>query len=301
MAKADLAAAVAAAVTETEVEMAESLPPDTKVEGTGVKPEATTEKKVETPPPAVVGNEVEPEVVVSDEDIATFKTRFGVDLSVLPDDVSRAAFMAEHTETNKTIGKLQRELAEVKAAPPPEPPKPAPVEPVFEAASLSDAQIAEALGIDLENSLDSERDIREVSFARKYLEQEERLAKLESATTDDRVGRVWTSALDDLEGRFGKLPVERSELLAFAAKEGIASPEAAYWTAVGPVRATVAQALESRLIELKTDAKKQATTLRPKTSAAVDENALKATNAKDAIAEAFEKARAALGVTLTDS
>ena|SRR3990170_424812 len=294
MTKADLAAAVKDAATAA-VEEAAALA--AKEEGTAAEAEATPKVEEQTPPPPVeVGNEVKPEVPTE---------LFGVDLSVLPDDEARQKFIDEFTETNKTIGKLQRELAETKkvvAEVPPTPPvQPASEEPVFDASSLTDDQIAEALGMDLENSTDPDRDSREIGLARKFLEQEQRLERLEASNVESTTDRVWTKALDELEGRFGVLTVSRPELLAFAAKEGIASPEAAYWTAVGPVRATVAKALESRLIELKTDAKKQASSPRPKTSVEVDETRLKATNVKDAIAEAFEKARADLGVELSEA
>src|SRR3990172_10723826 len=88
-----------------------------KEEGTAAEAEATPKVEEQTPPPpGEVGNEVKPEVPTE---------LFGVDLSVLPDDEARQKFIDEFTETNKTIGKLQRELAETKkvvAEVPPTPP-----------------------------------------------------------------------------------------------------------------------------------------------------------------------------------
>ncbi len=288
--KPDVNAAIAAA-------MGDSPPaPDTKVEGT-VKTETPPEGKEKTPGSTEVGSEVE-----TAAEIDAFKTKWGVDLSALPDDDSRAKFVKEFEETNKTIGKLQRENAALKktAEPPSSPPAPPASETTD--AQLTDEQLAEALGIDLETSDSPERDQREIALTRMILDQEARFERLEKGVTASTSERVWTKAFDDLETRFGKLPgdMTREDIFGWADEQGITSPEAAYWAAVGPVRATVAQALEKRIIELKTASKKSATSLRPTTSANVEENQLKSKTVREGIKEAFEKARLQLGIELKE-
>jgi hypothetical protein len=289
--KPDVNAAIAAALTPGS---------ETKPEDTGTPPEVTEQKPESTPSPKEVGGEVKPEP--KQDDVPT--SVFGVDLSILPDDETRAKFIAEFREANKTIGKLQRDNAELRKqeVTPPAPPAPAPAPETVEVSKLTDEQIAEALGINLEASDSPERDQREIALTRTLLEMQERQERLESNITSTTTAASWDKAFDALEKSYGVLPEEmpRAEVFGWAAEQGITSPEAAYWAAVGPVRAAVANALQQRIVELKTASKKGATTPRPTTSAEVGER-LQSKNVKDGIKEAFEKAREALGVTLTDA
>jgi len=304
--KPDVRAAVAAALTEPEG-AAPAPAPETPADGTAPAkgPEAKAGKEGETPVSQAVGTET-PEADL--KAIEAFQAQWKVDLSALPDDAAREKFITDFKETNKTISSLQREVAELRVAKEATPPTPpvapaAPSDAVPDVSSLTDEQLAEALGFDLENSDSPERDLRDVALVRQNLELAQRLERLESSTSTDLTNRTWTQALDRLESDFGPLPegIERADLLAVAAKEGIASPEAAYWAVQGPIRATVASALETRLIELRTDQKRAASGApRPRTDAPVDEGKLTSTNVKDGIKEAFEKARAALGVDLQD-
>lgn len=291
--KPDTSAAIAAALTPAT---------DKPGEGTGAKPEATPAAPAATPASPGVGTDVKTEVPVkvSDDDITAFKARFGVDLSLLPDDESREKFRTEALETQKTIGKLQRENAELRKPPetPPAPAQPATSEDApVEVSKLTDEQIAQALGINFAEADD--RDNREIALTRKLLEQEERFERLERGVVASTTQNTWEKAFDILERDFGGLPEDtsRQDVYAWAAENGIASPEAAYWAAVGPVRASVAKAMESRLVELKTTAKKGATTLRPTGSVDVEEK-LQSKTVKDGIKEAFEQARAKLGIEL---
>lgn len=283
-----LRAAVAAAVPEAQAALEAPAAPE-GVEGTPAKGEATTPAGEATPTSKEVGSEVVTEVP---------QTLFGLDLSVLPDDEARQKFIDEFTETNKTIGKLQREKAEALAAVEAAKTPPVASEPTVEVSSITDAQIAQALGINLEESIDPARDQRDIALTRTLLEQEERLAKMESSVQSSTQSSTWDKAFSALEASFGPLPEDttREDVLAYARENGIASPEAAYWAAVGPIRATVASALEKRLSELKTSGKKGATTVRPSGSVGVDEAKLTSTNVKDAMKEAFEKARVSLGI-----
>lgn len=260
-----------------------------KDEGTGAKLEATPVKTDAKPASTGADNEVKTE----GKEVPS--SLFGVDLSVLPDDATREKFISEFMETNKTIGKLQRENADLRKAPEPTP-APAPVAEAVDVSKLTDEQIAAALGINPAEA--DERDMREIALTRSLLEQADRLERLEKGVTQDSRSRAWDKSFDALERQFGVLPEDtsREEVFAWAAEQGIASAEAAYWAAVGPVRAAVSQALSKQIVELKTTSKKGATTLRPATSADVDEARLTSTNVKDAIKEAFEKSRAELGI-----
>ncbi len=291
MAKGDLAKAVAEAASES----IEGSASESSSEGTE-KSEAQGEKEVAAADSKQVGTEVEP------TDPAVYKTfgdQYKVDLSLLPDDEARNVFIEEFRETNKTINKLQRENAELKKAPqqeaPPTPPQPEP----DEAPTFTDLDIAQALGIDIENADD--RDLREIGLTRTALENQSRMEKLEAKFQDTSQRATWTDALSELQSNFGSLPddVSIKDVIAYARDEGIASPEAAYWAAVGPVRAAVSARLSEQLVQLRTTTKKAGTSLRPGGAAKTEEK-LQATNVKDAIKEAFEGARAQLGVEYTE-
>lgn len=292
MAKGDLAKAVAEAVTESQ----EGSAGEANDEGTGA-PEATSQAEAAAATPKQDGNEVA--TSTEREDYDAFKAQYGVDLSVLPDDDSRDKFITEFRETNKTINQLQRKNAELEKAQeaPPAPPQPEPVEEA--PAEFTDAQIAGALGIDIENADD--RDMREIGLTRTLLETQATVEKLQKGFTETSQRATWTEQLSDLQGQFGPLPegVSVKDVIAFAGDQGIASPEAAYWAAVGPVRAAVSARLNEQLVQLRTSTKKAGTTIRPG-AAAETEGKLQATNVKDAIKEAFEGARARMGVEYSE-
>lgn len=253
--------------------------------------EATPTTNEETPNSTEVGSDVVTEAP---------QTLFGLDLSVLPDDEARATFVREFEETNKTIGKLQREKAEAIAAAEAARAANTPAAPelTVDVSQITDQQIGLAIGIDLENSMDPERDQREISLTRTLLEQEDRLAKMEAGYQKSSQQTTWNQSLGALVEKFGDLPGDTTvaDVISWAGEQGITSPEAAYWAAVGPIKASAASALEQRLAALKTDGKKGASTPRPKGSAPVDENKLVSTNVRDGVKEAFEKARKALGI-----
>lgn len=297
MGNAALDAAISAAVKDA---VDGNPAPDLKDEGTAPAAEATPDGTVAPPDSKESSTPVEPTGPAFDADeVAKFEARFGVDLSVLPDDATKAQFMAEALETNKTISKLQRENAELKKAadtPPPAAPA-APAPETVDVSKLSDEQIAQALGIEFSQA--DERDYREIASTRLLLEQADRLERLEQGVTTATVASEWERALDRLENQFGAMPEgqSRADLVAWANEQGVSNPEAAYWAAVGPIRTSVAQALNKQLVELKTASKKGATTPRPKTSAETAEK-LQSKDVKSAIKEAFEKSQAELGITL---
>lgn len=291
MSNAKLASAVADAVTAAQADGQAAKDADAAKDGTAgvTPPEATDDAaKADSDTSSEVSSDVDTKDVPD--------TLFGVDLSVLPDDETRAKFVREFTETNKTINKLQREVAEKKVEEPTPPAAPQATEPAaVDVSKLTDEQIAQAMGFDPEN-LD-ERDLREVALTRSLLEQQDRLERLEQGAAEGARTSTWERSFDGLERDYGKLPdgMTREDVYTWAKAQGITDPTAAYWAAVGPVRATVTQALSQRLVELKTTDKKQATTPRP-TGNVPTTAKLEAKTVKDAVREAFTKAKAELGV-----
>lgn len=261
--------------------------------------EGADDKDKGTTDSTVVSTDVQTPAV-TDEQIAQFREAWGVDLSLLPDEASRGKFLSEWSETQKTIGKLQREKAELAKTPPATDQTPTPAEETLDVSKLSDEQLAQAIGINFAEA--DERDMREIAYARLTLEQADRLERLEKGLASSTRTASWDKSLDALEAKFGNLPGEqtRADLFAWAEEQGVDSPEAAYWAAAGPVRALVADSLNQRIIELRTDGKKGATTVRPRSSADTDEGKLTSTNVKDGIKEAFERARAAMGAQLPE-
>lgn len=291
-----LADAVAKAASDAlEGKAADGTPPG----------EAAAAKTPATPAPlGEVGSEAQTSAI-DPARVQAFESAWKLDLSVLPDDESREKFISEFEGSQKTIGQLQREKAEAKreaeeaklAAEPPAD------ETVVDVSSLTDEQIASAIGINLESSMDPERDQREIALTRTLLEQQERMERMERGYQDSTESQAWDKQLTALEDKFGKLSEDtsREDVRAYAREQGIASAEAAYWAAVGPIRAKAAQALETQLSTLNTSGKKGATTPRPKGSAETDEAKLASTNVRDAVKEAFEKARQGLGIAYVPS
>jgi hypothetical protein len=302
MGRAALDAAIAAAVPEALAELAGTPPGETETTETTVAP-VVTERTVEVgePKPATPDpGKAEPKTVEveddEDEDTSVPESLFGVDITRL-EEADRKEFIKEWTEQNKTIQKLQREKAEQAAAPPP----PVAVEPEQPAvADLSDEDIAGALGIDLENTLDPAAAKAAIALARGFAELRNEVAELGTSTEAAETQRTWTAELDRLEVSYGKLPGERADVLAMAKAEGIENPELAYWRVAGPIRFQVAEALDKRLGTARKTAKKAATSPRPKTSAPVNPAKLEAKTAKEAVAEAAKQAIAELGIVLTD-
>lgn len=280
-----IAASVEASTADTATDAAEGT----------VSTETPAADAAKTPGSQEVSSEV------AAPDIEAFKAAWGVDLSALPDAAAQAKFVAEWTETQKTIAKLQREKAEaVKAAEAAAPAAVPDAEETVDVSKLSDEQLAEALGINWADA--DERDRREIAYSRTILEQDQRMKRLEDSFQSTTTQTTWDKALDALETQFGKL-VEgqsREDLFAWAQENNVANPEAAYWAAQGPVRSAVAAQLQDRIVELRTDGKKAATTPRPKTTAAVETGALESKTIKSAIKEAFEKAQTTLGVQLAE-
>jgi hypothetical protein len=127
------------------------------------------------------------------------------------------------------------------------------------------------------------------------LELKQQVDSLTGSVETERSGTAWDRTVTALTTEFGELP-DGVDLR----KTGLDDPESAYWSVMGPIRAQVAQELNKRLSGERKAGKKAATTPRPKTSADASEK-LKSTDAKSATKEAFERAMAKIGMTLSES
>ena len=289
--------AIAAAVTQAQTELGPSESDDAEgtaaVEATAPEPSETPGAAQSTTPGSTeVTTDVESEA--EDEEVPT--SLFGIDLSVLPDEATRAEFIREWREQNKTISRLQREKAELEKAmsspKPPEPPEPESPS----VAEFTDEAIAEALGLDPED--DSPAAKAAIALARGFMELKEQVTGVVTAAEVSETERYWESTLDYLESKYGELPIDRTELLEYAAEHEITDPEVAYWAKMGPIRFDVSQALDRKLKEVRARAKKAATTPRPTTSTPVGPTPLRSKTVKDAIREAFVATAHELGIDI---
>lgn len=221
---------------------------------------------------------------------------FGVDLSALP-AAERAALIEQYKERDRTANIAQREAAELRKAqeaqtqPQPVPP-PADEGPV----QFDDVTLAQALELNLEDEDDAHVAKTALPLARALLEVRAEVDSLKSGFTTQTEAQRWQSAVEALQAEHGPLPVDFTTFVENAAQRGISDPTAAYWAEVGPARAAIQADLNKRLIELRTEGKRGATTPRPRSSEAVVEAPVQGTNTLDATEKAIRAAAAKLGV-----
>lgn len=217
---------------------------------------------------------------------------FGLDLSDLSAE-KRGEIITAFKEQDKFIGKLLQEQAE---EPAPAVSQPAPVE--EEAPyEYSDADVASALGIDLEDPYGAEQAKVAVPLARQLMEQKRTLDQLVQDQEVRETERIWEGGLDRLEAQYGKLPVERTRVFEMAVDEGIATPEDAYWRVAGPARASLVERIQAARAEQLRDGKRAATGTRPRSSAPVTPASLKARDVKNGVWEGAAAAAAELGIS----
>ena len=219
---------------------------------------------------------------------------FEVDLSGLPAE-ERAAVIAALKGRDDEIGKLLRGRAEGDApATPPEPdPEPEPI---------TDEAILEALGIDPE--YDETAAKVALPLVRGMQQLQEQVAALLEQQELASLDTYWTSELDSLEAQHGKLPVDRVAVLEFAAENGLQSPADAYWRIYGPAQRQVQEAVAAAQKRIEAapagktkPSKKDASSARPKTSAAEEEVPTSAgVSLRDAVKEQTSKVLRDLGL-----
>lgn len=220
---------------------------------------------------------------------------FGVDLSGLPAD-QREELIAQWSERDRLINTLQRGQATEPPAQAPAAPAapPTPVAPEPE-PELSDADLAEAFHLDLEDPADEKTAQVAIPLARTILLLKEQVEGLAAGTAAKDARAEFTSGLSKLETEYGVLPSDsRAALVEAAVTRGI-DADSAYWAAVGPTRLAVMQDVTERLTKLQAQGKASATTPRPGTNVPVEQRALESKDTKSAVAEAAKLAAQELG------
>lgn len=223
---------------------------------------------------------------------------FGVDLSSLPAEVRRD-IIAGYQERDKFIQSLLQKKEETPetAAPPAvdEPP-----------AAVTDEDLLAALGIDVENDPYAESAAKAaLPLARLVLEQQAKLDSLVQRADVNETEQYWRKSLDNLEESYGPLPreVTREALIAYAAQNGIAEPQDAYWRVVGPARKSLLDEVEAKRSAIEVKLKKQgaAASPRPKSTTKTVEKGPESRTVKGAVAEVFNKLAAERGLDLRPS
>ena len=272
--------AVSAAISEEDVRNTLSA----ALTGEGTESEATPEESAD---PSSLGTQPDVQAETSDAESEATGTDdapleyFGVDLSVLPAE-KRREIIAGFRERDDYISKLLREKAEPEDAasqyvePPP-----------VEAEVLTDDALLRALGLDPENDVFDQHTAKvALPLARQLLETKAAVDQLMQTQTISQTERFWNSSLDSLEKQFGELPIDRIAVLEFAAQNSIADPQDVYWRIMGPVRQQLTQAVQTHRQAEMRDAKKGASSTRPRTTAGTTPAKLESDNVRKAVYEA---------------
>jgi hypothetical protein len=214
---------------------------------------------------------------------------FGVDLSGLSAE-ERASIIAGFQERDKFIQQLLRNQAEPEAKAD---------EGTSDDEPATDDDLLKALGLDDPDDPYAENTAKvALPLAKMVLQLQETVEGLQQQTTVQATERYWTDSLNELESKFGALPVSRDELFKLAADAGVAEPVDAYWRVMGPARQQVLAEVQKRR-DAETARLKKGTkgTVRPKDTASATEAPIKAKDVKDAMKQfraRFERERGTL-------
>lgn len=210
---------------------------------------------------------------------------WGVSLEGIPDE-ARAEVIAHFEQQDSTIRKLQEELAAA-AAPPAEP---VDDEVPFDIDMVADEDLLRAAGYDPEDYEVQQQARFILPSLRRELALEDQLSRLMAQQEAVAANDSWTRQLDELEATYGKLPVDRAQVRAYAEKQGINSPFEAYFKVAAPGRKEV----ESVVAKARQEAARKAATgnLKPSGTNAGEPpipDGLSLRDAVKAAAEAAEK------------
>lgn len=234
----------------------------------GTTEEGTAAPAVETPEvvtsatvvdtPAEGDEDVAPNDEVAETEAATEEVEeqsdvplsyFGMDLSEYTPE-QRTEIIGRLSEQNQLISKLQRErVVEETTVEEPEAP-----------VALSDEDIIAGLGLDEDDPFYEHDTKVALPLARKLLELQAQVEGVVSDRDIQETDRYWTGTLDALEKANGELPIDRLAVLEFAAENGLADPQDAYWRIAGPARAQLDKELTRRRAEVRDEAKRKVAT-----------------------------------------
>lgn len=233
--EADLRAALAEAVAESEFPTEEKLAADSweawDNEGGAVAAESAAAAGSEEQPSTeeTPTDEQKPETEEAQDELPD--EYWGVSLEGIPAEAKKV-ILDHFAQQDSTIQKLQARLAK-----PPEAPAPV-VETVT--GDITDDAIAAALGYDPEDPY-SKPSPQELQLARTVIDLEDKVEALVQKDVVNTVQTQWNNQLDELEATHGKLPFDRVQVLRYAIEEGIASPFEAYFKLSAPVKREVEQ------------------------------------------------------------
>lgn len=182
---------------------------------------------------------------------------WGVPLDGIPAEQAQA-ILAKLQQQDGYIHQLQARLST-------EPPPPESPDPPADAEEVTDEALLQVLGFDPEDFTTQQLAPHVLPLARTVLSLEDRVEQLVTAQTTEQVKTQWNSQLDELEQTYGKLPVDRLQVLRYAVEEGVSSPFEAYFRLSAPAKKEV----EAAVREAQQLAAKKAASggVKPRTSA----------------------------------
>jgi len=252
----------------------------------------------ETPPAPPQGTEAPPPAT-GDEPPNEY---FGVDLSDLPAE-TRSTIIAELKERDKFVNKVLQENAELKKEQP-APTEQAPPSPPAE-PEQTDEEILAMLGYDKNDPLFEVKSEVALPLAKALLSIEGRVEAMQQEQVVQETLDYWNSSLDELEAEYGKLPVDRDAVFAFAAENQVFDPIAAYHRISAPARkqltdaATVAR--QKVMEDLKARKEAAGGTVRPGSSVSTEEKEIQARNLREATKLAAAQAAQESGISWDDA
>jgi hypothetical protein len=245
--------------------------------------EATTPDASEGGPPADPADDTGESTETEKSTVEAPTEYFGLDLSDLEPE-RRLEIIEGMRKRDDTIGKLLRERASEEA-------------PVVEAApeetaELSDEDIAKLLGLDTDNPFDETAKIT-IPLVRQQLAQQKQIEALVESQELGEIDRSWRQGLSAMEREFGSFPTEldHDRVMEFAAENGVASPQDAYWRIMGPGKAALSADLTLARDKSKVlaDKKRAAASTRPGSSNADGNAPLEGKTVKEATKEAVRR------------
>lgn len=285
---ADMRAALAEAVAESEFPTDEKLETDSwedwdkQQEPAAVAGETEEPGKEEAPV-----TEGAPETTTVEQEPLP-DVYWGVNLEGIPDDAKRS-IIDHFAQQDSTIQKLQARLAKE--------PEPAPApEGVLEQEDITDEALLVAMGFDPEDWETQQLAPKLLPLARTIVDLEGKVEQLVEKDTVETVKTEWNRQLDELEEASGKLPFDRVQVLRYAIEENISNPYEVYFRLSSPVKKEVEQVVA----KARRDAarKAEAGGVKPRTSGStapvID---LKTTSLRDAVAIAMKESEAETGLS----
>jgi hypothetical protein len=131
---------------------------------------------------------------------------------------------------------------------------------------LSDEDLLAALGYDKDDPMFEVKAEVALPLAKEVVKMRQALQTIVQERMLDQFEANWNSTLDSLEGRHGKLPIGRDELLEFAADNNIDDAETAYLKYMTPRKQQISDEVAKAKAEALRELKKKSAGQRPRTA-----------------------------------